>query len=611
MSLSNNFPTIRPTLNLDFANSGVLDPRITFTRTTTATYYDAETVAKAEENLLTYSQEFDNAIWQKSNTTVTANSTAAPDGTTTADTVSAAGTNYNIVFRSFSAVLSAGTATFSFYAKQGTKSVVRFDANASLTGTVDARANFDLASGVLGTVDTATLTASIANAGGGWYRCVVTWTRVGTAAANGIIAMSDSTSSAFASNSTAGDFYVWGAQLEQRSAVTAYTPTTTQAITNYIPQLMTAAAGQPRFDYDPITRAAKGLLIEEVRTNLLPYSTDFSSGWSIIGSSSTGTTISPDGTNTAILLTESTANSRHFITRLVSASASTIYTASFYLKYRSKQYAVVAIKGYTGSASTVAFSQVVDLQNLTLGAGTNTVGSPASTAASIQSVGNGWVRVSVTMNIGAGATSAYASASLSNSATPSYSEEVPIYTGDGYSGIYLWGAQLEAGAFPTSYIPTVAASVQRNGDAASMTGTNFSSWYTQGSGTLYEDCFWNGTSGYTYTLFVDGGNTNNIIATNTNSNTFAARVRINNTDQLDMSFASVLLRGNTVKSAIAFSTNNFAVTANGLTPQTDSAGLVPVVDRFVIGASGARTIKSIRYYPFRLTDAQLQNLTKS
>jgi hypothetical protein len=86
MSIAQNFPTISPSLSLDFANVQALDPRITFTRASTATYYGTRT-ALAEQNLLLYSQEFDNAAWTKTSTTVTANSTTAPDGTTTADTL--------------------------------------------------------------------------------------------------------------------------------------------------------------------------------------------------------------------------------------------------------------------------------------------------------------------------------------------------------------------------------------------------------------------------------------------------------------------------------------------------------------------------------------------
>jgi len=87
MSISQNFPALKPSLLLDFANTKKLDSRVTFARASEGRYYDGQTVAKAEENLLQYSQEFDNAYWTKSATTVTANATAAPDGTTTAEQI--------------------------------------------------------------------------------------------------------------------------------------------------------------------------------------------------------------------------------------------------------------------------------------------------------------------------------------------------------------------------------------------------------------------------------------------------------------------------------------------------------------------------------------------
>ena len=74
-----DLPDIRPSLLLDFANSKTLDPRITFTRGSTATYWDGKTTAKAEENLFSKSQEFDHAYWNKARTDITANATTALD----------------------------------------------------------------------------------------------------------------------------------------------------------------------------------------------------------------------------------------------------------------------------------------------------------------------------------------------------------------------------------------------------------------------------------------------------------------------------------------------------------------------------------------------------
>ena len=106
-------------------------------------------------------------------------------------------------------------------------------------------------------------------------------------------------------------------------------------------------------------------------------------------------------------------------------------------------------------------------------------GTASGTGASIVSVGNGWYLCIGTVTVNTTGSTGI-NFSINNGSTNSY-------TGDGYSGIYLWGAQLEAGAFPTSYIPTTSASVTRNADVASMTGTNFSSWYRQDAGCFYAE----------------------------------------------------------------------------------------------------------------------------
>ena len=87
LEISTQYPTIRPSLNLDFVNNRYLDPRVSFSRSSTATYYDGKTTHKAEENLLTYSEQFDSAVWAKLNTTITANSQVGPFGQSTSDTL--------------------------------------------------------------------------------------------------------------------------------------------------------------------------------------------------------------------------------------------------------------------------------------------------------------------------------------------------------------------------------------------------------------------------------------------------------------------------------------------------------------------------------------------
>jgi hypothetical protein len=600
MSLSANFPTIRPSLLLDFANTQTLDPRITFTRASTATYYDGVTTAKAEENLLLQSQDFTNASWTKQATSATGNTEVAPDGTTTAETITlTAGGGIHAVLQTASAL--SGGRVASLFVKAGTHRYVQLSFNGDST----PWANFDVFAGAGAVGSTGTnQTASIVDAGNGWYRCVLYTSS--TTATNFYVTFVDSGSSARQQSWTAAGtetVYLWGAQLEQRSAVTAYTATTTQPITNYIPVLQTAAANVARFDHNPTTGESLGLLIEEQRTNLLTYSEQFdNAAWTKTRSSITANTIvAPDGTLTGDKMVEdTTASNTHQVFQPVSFTASTTYTASVFVKAAER----TQIGFRSGNAAfTTPPNILFDLASLTV---TVLAGSVSGT---INSVGNGWYRCSATVtanstasdnciwNLGAGGTN--------------------IYTGDGYSGIYIWGAQLEAGAFPTSYIATTSASVTRTIDAASMTGTNFSGWYRQDQGTLMANA--SGAVSTTYqvrVLSVNDGTANNRadISLNATSGVSLFTVTTGGVSQAQLIGAAVT-SSTTFNYAGAYSANDFAGSLNGATVQTDTSGTVPPVTQMSLGGwpgvSGNLNghIKRIAYYPQRLTNAQLQALT--
>lgn len=599
MAIQSNFPAIKPSLMLDFANTKSLDPRITFTRASTATYYDGVTTAMAEQNLFTYSEQFDNAAWTKTNATVTANSTTAPDGTTTADTLFETTTNGQ--HRVFISAGVTGTYTISVYAKAAGRDYV-----ALWFGGVDKGKFFYIPAGGAGSVGgnfvNAPDSASITYVGNDWYRCSVTVSGL-SGSAQHINACLDATTYSYAGDVTKG-VHIWGAQLEQRSAVTAYTATTTQAITNYIPVLKTAASGVARFDSNPTTDESLGLLIEEQRTNLLTYSSDYSNAaWTKEKSSITADTIvAPDGTLTGDKINENTSAGGHGVYIGITAT-NVIHSGSVYLKAGERTKATVFI--YDVTAATV-YEVKVDLSNGTV------IGTPTGTAV-ITSVGNGWYRVSITSSsalvVG---TSRLWIRSLDASANDSY-------TGNGFSGIYIWGAQLEAGAFATSYIPTVASQVTRSADAASMTGTNFTSWYNAGEGTLYGDVVTN-ASDNTRPPFVLNSNsysTNSFLPCITYSNTRQIRTLVYSAGAVtgDLYPSTTYTVGQNIKYAGSYKVNDFAISANGTSVTTDTSGTVPIgLDRLDIGsASGLNvycgTIKKIAYYPLRVTNAQLQALT--
>jgi hypothetical protein len=368
--------------------------------------------------------------------------------------------------------------------------------------------------------------------------------------------------------------------------------------------LETAASGVARFDHNPTTFESLGLLIEEQRTNLLLYSEQFdNAAWIKLNVTLVANTaISPNGSLTAFKLiknaTTATAN-----TRQVGASSVTgTYTASTYAKRGEWGFLYVSV---TGSSTTgVAF-------NLDTGAATVIGSGPTGKA---EPVGNGWWRCSVTQTLTA--------QDATNTNQPRPTADGATVTGDDYSGVFIWGAQLEARAFPTSYIPTVASQVTSSADAASMTGANFSSWYNAGEGTLYADL----NSGVT-SLSLDGAGFSRGAAclhdgTNNNRIRFGVNVTgatliANNVIQADYGFAFSAAANTNYKIAFGYKVNSFNLANNNVLATEDTSGIVSVgVNQMAIGNSSTAgngvlngTIKKIAFYPLRLTNAQLQALT--
>jgi hypothetical protein len=594
MSIASNFPAIKPSLNLDFANVQQLDSRVTFSRASSATYYGTET-AKAEENLFLQSQEFDNAYWTKTRSTVTANSDTAPDGTVTADSVLQASgqTTSGNVLRSVT--VAAGDAVISVFAKPNGKNFMAI--REVLTDGANKSTWFNVSTGVIGVTSVAH-TATITATTNGYYRCSIKVTANAARTGNVEFFIADTDGSLTVADDGSG-LYIWGAQLEQRSAVTAYMPTTTQPITNYIPVLESAAAGVPRFDHNPTTFESLGLLIEEQRTNLLTYSEQFdNAAWTKTRSSITANTIvSPDGTLTGDKLIENTDTNTHLVAQAANLTAGTSYTATVYLKAAERTRARLQNSAVANWAT--AGEAFFDLSTGTVVSGVGT----------ITPVGNGWYRCSITGIFGGSNAAGGLNIFLVSTGT-TFS-----YTGDGYSGIYLWGAQLEAGAFATSYIPTVAASATRSADVATMTGANFSSWYNQSEGTAYVEAAALATAYNASTLtFSDGTNNNRIVIRGMNTGSQSASIGVaNNATQWTSIFVSQTAAA--TKWALGYRVNGTAFTRNAATPLTDADALIPVVNQLRIGADGDGTliynghIRRIAYYPLRVTNAQLQALT--
>lgn len=599
MSIKNKFPNIKPSLNLDFANTKRLDPRITFTRASTATYWDGVTQAKAEQNLLKYSQDFENAVWVNAEVTITANAVTAPDGTTTADTLTGNGVSGLHSILQTATTSTVGKA-FSVYLKAGTNNFAQifFDGDAA------PFADFDLSTGTVGTTG-GSVTATATAAGNGWYRCAV-YTASTTATNPRVCLVSSSTAVRAESNSLSTAIYMWGAQLEQRSQATAYTPTTDKPITKYQPVLQTAASGAARFDHNPVTGESLGLLIEEQRTNLLTYSSDYSqAAWaSATVTLAPNVIVAPDGALSGSLITYLSAGARIVQTAAVAATSCTF---SVYLKARAAD-SGSRLLIYNSTTSTLLGQ--VNISALATGA-LGVIAGSGTPSATVTAVGNGWYRYTVTVTSGI----------ISGNSVAVY-----VYTDSGGgstsgTAVYVWGAQLEAGSFPTSYIPTTSEQVTRAADAASMTGTNFSSWYRQDEGTLFGDAVDPVLPAVSRAIVEvnDGTDANrfNIQSKSQDGNTVGFVGVSKSSIVINLQAAG--LEDGRVKAAFALG----PILSGGAIGCADGNLAPSIVDPIIpmplsslrIGATsiGAAvwngTIKKIAYYPKRLSDTELQALT--
>lgn len=400
--------------------------------------------------------------------------------------------------------------------------------------------------------------------------------------------------------------FLAGAPLDSRIT---FTRSSTATFVGSDGLIQTAAVNGPRFDYNPANLTAKGLLIEEQRTNLLLYSAQFNNAaWTKSNSTVTvDATVSPDGTSNADKIVEAATTSIHDVRRNSTASASTAYTQSIFVKAAERTKIQLQMFGNTGG-STVNFDLVAGTVNVA-----GAYGGWSSSSGTITSFGNGWYRLTntSTTNVGLTAvTSAFLLADAAGNAT---------YTGNGTSGMFYFGAQLEAGAFATSYIPTVAAQVTRSADIATMTGTNFSSWFNASTGTFVANFE---ASPNQYATYIAASNgvvgQNSVHFDNDSGGAMRAVYYSGSVAQAILSLGAYGTAGTINTVASAYAVNDFAASRNGGAVVTDTSGALPVsLTQFNIGAdpSGAAVnvtnthIRSIVYYPTRLTDAQLQSLT--
>ena len=375
--------------------------------------------------------------------------------------------------------------------------------------------------------------------------------------------------------------------------------------------MRTAGVNEPRFDHDPVTGQSLGLLIEESRQNLLTYSEDFSQGvWTKHNSSINSNVITaPDNTSNATKLIENTSNVQHMVYRNLTSAVNTTYTFSFFAKSAERQYVLASFSGGGLSGDCVVGVSLID------GSVTTTSNSPENT--SVTKLPNGWYRITLTK------TTPSASAFQPRILISRTGSSSQTYQADGTSGLYLWGAQLEAGAFPTSYIPTTASTVTRSADNASMTGTNFSSWYNQGEGTILVNLVPNYSNAVAnrfrrfLTISAGSGNQDNVIQLISIDNSNQIQFAVWNSNVFQAGENLTVPSGTAGKIGYSIKQNSCVLVGNGRLLQNDNTCIIPtILNRLDIGGyvnnsgyQSTSTISRLTYYPIALTPTQLINLT--
>jgi len=300
-----------------------------------------------------------------------------------------------------------------------------------------------------------------------------------------------------------------------------------------------------------------------------------------------------------LLIADTAASTTHFANQSASFTSGVAYTVTLYAKQAGLRYVRLGFSATAFGAIQVGF---FDLQD---GVVTSTAGTVTT---AINSVGNGWWRVRVTATATATASDTVA-INLSSSGTSSN------FTGNGYSGVFIWGAQLEAGAFPTSYIPTVAATVTRNADAASMTGTNFTSWFNQQQGSLYLDSTPRHTTIQYAAIIGNGASSTLGIGFFIESGNLQARVRgLGGGSTIG---GGIAITSNTAfKAMLSYAAYNNAWAYNGANRSTGNTTIKPEDSvNLRIGSDPlgnniyTGTIRKLSFYPIKLSDAELNSLT--
>ena len=353
-----------------------------------------------------------------------------------------------------------------------------------------------------------------------------------------------------------------------------------------------AGVNEPRFDHDLYTGESLGFLVEEARTNYVGgtggsalfagYNFNTESIWTITAAS---TDVSaPDGSSLTTKAVSGSSGNTYFwkYTNILFTHASnTTYTQSVWARVAVGT-GSISVTSYPFGQSYYGYGQGNDITTE-------------------------WKRISLTYTTDSG---------------PSEPPYMGVVSPSDNTTFYFWGWQIEEGAFPTSYIPTVGSSRTRAADLASITGKNFSSWYRQDEGSIMMNAkIQEVQNGTTKQVFIFEGNTSTqrILDVYTFSSNVTYRdfyVDNNGVNGISVSnFTANVFQ----KFARSYGGNNMSAVTAGIVNGTTSTTIPTTIQQLGIFAgisygtgfgTLSGTISRLTYYPKRLPDAQLQVLTR-